>query len=489
MASFLIAFLSPLKSLALLAGILLLALAFYRPLAVIFFLAAYTPFEPFLLKFAPDEIYVYARYFGEFLIYAIALTLIFKFLIKKIKIEKTLLNLPFVLFIAVALTSIIINFVPLNIGLLGLRMLIRYILIFFIIIHLKPNKNQIKILIWLMFLIVLLQSGLGIAQKFIGYRLDNLLLPRQEKIIGSISLTTGTEQIWAYGERVFGTLSRYDQLGTFLTFFMLLILGLIYQKYFSHKNKLWIFIWFLISALALLFTYSRSSWFGFLLGVFIIGYLIKKDKKIIKIYSLGIAIIIIYLLISPLVVSQLIDQPQISLTERFFEAFSYRRWESEYYGLGRLFFIVKTPLIVVASSPLVGVGPGQYGSGTAHALHNTAVYDKLNLPFGIWGTEGHIDNNWMSIWGEVGTLGLIFYIWMIYALFKMSYQVYKNTNDNFVKGLALGYCGAIVAVCLNAFLATMFEVRTLALYFWLFGGIIFLFYKNVTPTFGSENHS
>lgn len=472
-----IAFLSPIKSLALIAGILLLILSFYKPIWVIFFLCLYTPLEPFLLKFVPDEIYVYARYFGEILIYAIVLTILFKIILKKIKLEKSPLNLPFILLIIISLISLLFNFVPLTTGLLGLRMIFRFILLFFIIIHLKPNKKQIKTLVFLMLALVLFQAGLGLAQKLIGYQLDNLLLPRQEKIAGGLTLTSGTDQVWAYGERVFGTLGRYDQLGTFLAFFMLLVVGLSYEKFFSQKNKFWLGVWFIICTVTLLFTYSRSSWFGFLLGLFLIGYLIKKDKKIIKIYSLTVLTIIIYLIFSPIIVNQLIDTPQTSLTERFFEAFSKRRWEGEYYGLGRLFFIVKTPAVVVASSPLFGVGPGTYGGGTVRALNNTSVYDRLSLPFGIWGTEGHIDNNWMSLWGEIGTLGLICYLWLIYALFKMSYQVYKKAKDNFNRGLALGYCGVIVAVCFNAFLATMLEIRTLALYFWLFGGIIFLFYS------------
>lgn len=475
-----IAFLSPLKFLSLIIGLLLLTMAFYRPWWIILFLAIYTPFEPFLLKFVPDEIYVYARYFGEFLIYAIALIIIFQLLTKKIKLQKTPLNLPLLLFLTICLASIVINTVPLNVGFLGLRMLFRYILIFLIIIHLKPTKNQIKNLVYLMLVIVILEAGLGLAQKFIGYPLDNLLLPRQEKIVGEITLTTGTEQVWAYGQRIFATLGRYDQLGTFLAFFILLFIGLLYQKYLSQKNKLWLALWLITSLGALLFTYSRSSWFGFLLGLFIIGYLIKKDKKIIKLYALGVGVIIVYLLISPLIVSQLIDSPQTSISERFFEAFSYRRWQGEYYGLGRLFFIVKTPTVVVASSPLWGVGPGQYGGGAARGLHNTAIYDQLSLPFGIWGTEGHIDNNWLSIWGEIGTLGLIFCIWLMLALFKMSYQVYKKSTDNFSQGLALGFCGIVIAVCLNAFLATMFEVRTLALYFWLFAGLIFILSQKIT---------
>jgi len=462
---------SPSKTVALLVGLILFFIAFYRPLSIIFLLAAYTPFEPFLLKFVSDDIYVYARYLGEFLIYVMVALIIFKFLIGRQKLIKTPLDLPFILFVLVAITSIFVNLVPATTAVLGIRMLVRFILIFYIVVYLRPPKKFIKSLVYLMIAIVFLQAILGAAQTFIGYPLDNLFLPRQEKFIGEISLTSGTEQNWIYGQRVFATMGRYDQLGTFLAFFMLIMVGFLYEKYFKNKEFVW--FWFLISGFTLLMTYSRSSWFGLLLGLFIIGYIIKKDKKIIKFYGLAVAVILIYLLFSPLIINQLIDQPQVSLTERFFEAFSLERWRGEYYGLGRLFFIIKTPLVVVSSSPFVGVGPGMYGGGTVRALNNTTVYDRLALPFGIWGTEGHIDNNWMSIWGETGTLGLLCYFGLIFSLCKLGLAGVKKSKNAFTRGLSLGYCGAIAAVCLNAFLATSFEIRTLAFYFWLIGGLIF----------------
>lgn len=471
-----IAWLSPLKIVGLLVGIVLLILALIRPLGIVFLLAIYTPLEPFLLKFVPDEIYVFARYFGEFLIYIILIQLVIKLALKKIKPVRTPLNLPFTLFGAVALASIVLNLVPLSAGLLGLRMLLRYILMFFIIAWLRPPKKFIKILVYMMLALVLLESFLGLTQGIIGYPLDNLLLPSQERFYSGVSLTSGTEQIWAFGQRVFATMGRYDQLGTFLAFWLLIIVGLLYQKYF--KERVFVFLMVVLGIITLALTYSRSSWFGFLLGLFVIGYLIKKDKKVFLFYGLVILFVVLYLLVSPVIISELVDQPQATFTERFFEAFSRRRWVGEYYGLGRLYFIVKTPLVVVASSPIWGVGPGQYGGGTVRALGNSMVYSKLGLPFGIWGTEGHIDNNWMSIWGETGTLGLIFYIWMLVALLRMSYRIYQKTDDKFTQGLALGYAGAIVAVSLNAFLATFFEIRTLALYLWMMGGMVWVLGQN-----------
>ena len=134
--------------------------------------------------------------------------------------------------------------------------------------------------------------------------------------------------------------------------------------------------------------------------------------------------------------------------------------------------MIQTPLKVVSAYPLFGAGPGQYGGGAAAALHNTEIYETVGLPFGIYGTTGQIDNNWMSLWGETGTLGLILYVWMMIALSIFSLRVYRISQSKFTKGLALGFLGGLLAVCFQAFLGTYFEVRTLGLYLWLIAGLV-----------------
>ena len=48
-----------------LAGVAILVLSFLRPTWALFALLLYLPFEPFLLKWVPDDLYVYARYASE----------------------------------------------------------------------------------------------------------------------------------------------------------------------------------------------------------------------------------------------------------------------------------------------------------------------------------------------------------------------------------------------------------------------------------------
>jgi hypothetical protein len=465
--------LSPWKAFALVIGVLVFVFAFYNPEYIIIFLVAYTPFEPFLLKFVSDDIYIYARYFSESLIYVLVASIALRIALGTRKLVSTPLDLPFIFFLMVALTSLIVNYVPLFTGLLGLRQIIRFILLFFLTVYLNPDRAFIRRVTIVMLGIVLFQGLLGGIQSLVGGPLDEFLIPSERRFYESIQLTSGTTQFWSPGTRVFATLGRYDQLGTFLCFFFLIIVGLLYYKSATNTRRSLSAI-LLLSLPAFVMTLSRASWFGLIAGVTVVGAFIKKDWRVRSAILASIVCIGLYLAYTGLVVKYLTEYPEQTPVERFFEAFSYERWRGEYYGLGRVYWIVQTPLVVVRSSPLFGVGPGQFGGGAAAALGNTRVYEKLNLPFGVYGSEGYIDNNWFSLWGETGTLGLIFYVWMFVMLGRMALKTWHESRDTFTKGLALGYFGAVLAVALQAFLATYLEVRTVALYLWLYGAFVYV---------------
>jgi len=468
------AFYSGLVILSVVIGLGFVILTILRPLWTLAFLAIFLPFEPFILKFIPDDVYFFARYFSELLIYLLCAVVVWQRVIGKLRSATSPINLPFVLFLVVAGSSAIINFVEPSIAILGLRQIVRFILVFFVVIYLRPSRPYVKKLTWAILVVVLFEAGLGISQAIIGEPLDLLLIPSETRTFGEMILAAGVTQTWEFGSRVFATLGRYDRLGTFLAFFLTIGAAMLYEiRKGSEKDKRFIWLIFLLGLPALVLSYSRSAWFGFLLGFLFIALWIKKDRRV---FVATISIIILmasYLAYSGLVVRNLIDTPQQPLAERFFEAFSYERWRGEYAGLGRLYWMVQTVTTVVPASPLFGFGPGQYGGGAVAALTNTRVYEQLGLPFGVYGTDGYIDNNWFSLWGETGTLGLIFYLWMYGALFFYSLKVYKKSKDDpFVRALSLGFAAAMIAVALNAFLATFLEVRTLAFYLWLYGGFV-----------------
>lgn len=464
-------FFSPTIVISFLALAVIIFFTIIRPLWILGFLAVYFPFESLVLKFTPTDAYTIIRYASELLIYIIAVVVVARMIVRLIKVPQTPIDLPFILFTVTLLASALINFVPLHIALLGARQILRFVLVFFLVVSLRPSKKYIKRLTFILFGIVLFEYGLGFLQSLIGERLDLFLLPSDARSLGEITLTSGVTEFWDPGSRIFGTLGRYDRLGNFFYFFLLLATGF---AYVWKEKKLWQWLLpilgFGIPALAM--TYSRSSWFAFILGFLFIGLWIKRDRRIAIALISFVIIIVGYLAITGLSVRYITEIPGQTLTERFFETFSYARWRGEYYGLGRVYWYVQTPLTVVASSPLFGVGPGQFGGGAVAALQNTRVYEKLGLPFGVFGTEGHIDDNWFSLWGETGTIGLVLFVWMFIALFRRAVQTYRTHKDGFTRALAIGFAACVIAVSFNAFTSTLFEIRTLAFYFWMYGGFV-----------------
>jgi len=331
----LVVFVSPWKVLAFFLSIALLIVVYERPTWMLAFLAVFIPLEPFLLKFVPDELYIFAKYFSEVLIYLLlGMTFLKRYLAGE-KRETTSLDLPFVLLLVVILASAVSNFTDPGIAVLGARQIIRFMLLFFAVVLIAPSREYMRKLIVLMLGLVFFESLLGILQAATFGALDAFLLPSERRVYDSITLTGGTEQFWAPGQRVFGTLGRYDQLGLFLTFFMLLLSGWVYEIVKGKWHR-YFFGLFTVASIALVLTYSRASWFGFLLGFLYIAVRIKKDKKILAAFLATVAIVAGYAFWSGVVVRYLTDLPEQTILARLLEAFSYERYRGEYFGYGRV---------------------------------------------------------------------------------------------------------------------------------------------------------
>ena len=476
-------FLPPIAIPVILLAVAVFAITAYRPLVMLGALAVYLPFESVILKFTPNEIYVYARYFFEGIIYLLAVVVALRILKGTSRMRATPIDLPFILFLVILLASSLINAVEPSIAILGARQILRFILVFFIVVYLKPDRAYVKRLTGIMLAVVGIEALIGLTQSFVGGPLDALLLPSEARTFGEITLTSGVTQFWDPGSRIFATLGRYDRLGNFLYFFLLIAVGLFYElrdgtkvlgKKFSAplQGRSDLIPLFLLGIPALVLTYSRASWFAFLLGFLFIGILIKRDRRVMAAFVSFVIIVTAYLGVTGLNVRFITEAPGQTLVERFYEAFSYARWRGEYYGLGRVFWMVQTPLTVIPASPLFGFGPGQFGGGAVAALGNTHVYEQLGLPFGVFGTEGIIDNNWFSLWGETGTLGIIFFLWMYFVILRECLRVYLTSPDKYTRAIAIGTMAAMLGIAMNAFLSTAFEIRTLAFYLWLYAGFV-----------------
>lgn len=479
--SALIALISPIFGLATLLALIIFYFILKNPLNGILFLAVYLPLETFLLKFVSGSIGTLVKIFSDGLVVFIFIYVLFLALTKNKKIHwpKNIINWFIAGFIFIWLISTLVNQVEIMTAFSGLRQLLRYVLIFYSLILLGVQEKFVKKFLIICFSVLVLESTLGLMQLILPNSFSYFLVPSATQTsYGSIISETGNIG-WDITQRISGTFGRYDKLGIFLSFFLAIGLSLFYTFKNKDKNiKEILFFLLAIGSLALIFTFSRLSWLGFIVALILIGWLWQKDKKIKTIFLSGLAILIIYLfgflIISGFKISSYEEnQSQFNLATRILQTFSKYELQNSYYGFGRIFFWINTPKVVVASSPIVGVGPGLYGSGTATSLQNRQVYNRLGLPFGIQDRMGQIDSNWMSLWGEYGTLGLITFILIFVSLFFQSKKIFKNSADNsLIKALALGFMALCIIYPLQAFLGPYFEVRTIAFYFWSVAGII-----------------
>lgn len=450
-------------------------------------LVVFLPLEPLVVKFIPADFALYFRLVPEVIILSLFIVGFTKFLRNKnLPRVNNPIVLPLFIFAGICVLSILVNRVDPLIAGVGLRQLFRFFALSLAVYFYGFTRKDILKLVTLVAVIAFFESALGLVQAVLGAQIDALLQTGKDLYIGRFQVAREFFQNRSPGERVFATMGRYDQLGTFLSLVAAVSLGFIYEA--KEKVKKYSLLLLIVILPTLLLTYSRASWFGFILGLILVAIFIKKDKKVLAILLILITAVVSYVGIREIEVRKLTDEAEVSPINRLLEAFSAKRLRGEYTAKGRLYFLIETPPAILQDSPVLGVGPGQFGGGATTLTHNTEAYDKLNLPFGVYGVEGTIDNNWMSIFAETGILGLLAYIFIFVAVLRFARKAYRDPDSDWLaRSFSLGLMAATMGFILQGFLGTYFEVRTLAPYYWLTFALAVLSYSQAK--YKNENTS
>lgn len=446
---------------------------------VISFFLLWFPIESVVLRYTREEYVGYTKFFPEVLMYAIALIAWIAYIRRTKKfVPRTPLNRPLAAFLAIAVISLIINWYHPAVWALGVRQIIRFVVLFFFILFLGLNEKQMKGIVAAGLIALFLQALFGAVQYASRGSLDPYLFSAETITVAKATVISGDTFFWKPGTRMFGTMGRYDRFGSFIALGLVCLFPWIY--YAHQKQKQIVMIGFALLAICLFLSISRASWLAALGGVTVIGLAFHKDKRVLifltSLVSLAILLTISFALTRDNL-SSIIDRPEQSLTERLIEAGSPRAWRESYDGYGRIFFIINTPRILIPNAFFFGFGPGNYGGGVAAALFNTRVYDRFGLPFGIQNIAGQIDNSWFSLWGETGTFGLIAWIAVFITLIRMALRVRQDATHAFEKILAESMIGGICVLSVLGFFGPYFDFRTLNTFFWTNAGIVALLWQ------------
>lgn len=421
---------------------------------VVLFLAFFLPFEEFVLKFMPvsDEIYSLLRYGSEILLLITFVALVTKKIIKRKHFVKTAVDLPVLVFVGITFLSGLLNQTPILEIVLFIRILLRYYVLYFLLVNIELDEKFTRKLIYGLVTIASLQFFIGLAQVLIGDPINKILMPRPTTLtVGSYAAKKWLilEGLREKGNLVFGTFGDPVNLGLFILIVLTLVTAIFLV---THKNKEKFWLFFIIGLFILISTYSVGLVFTFMVVLLFMVVTVKRWGMLSFCGLLVGGVILIAFTYRTESFNLIASNSSISPIENLGLLFSERAWEVA--KTNRLFTLFEVPSVIFSHSPLLGLGPGW-----------ELIKDKISS---YWLGDVY----WVVVLGQVGLIGLLAFLWIFWRFYKIGFKVYSNSNDLLKKGIALGFLGVIVGVFFYDFIGAALETRPLAFYLWLFAGLI-----------------
>jgi O-antigen ligase len=318
-----------------------------------------------------------------------------------------------------------VNSINITESLIGLRKLVMYICLYFVIVDNVTNKRQFNWVIWTVILVAGIVSLDGFFQFFSGKDLmrgRSLMLPGE----GIKRVTAAFEQASVLG----------IYLGTLTPVVVSLTL-----YHFSGKKKLLIGLWAFFMLLCLVLSLAPGAIFGFYAAM-LFFIILKRDRRLLLVLIIGI---ILARFILP---SVLINWPEGTL-------FSSIR--------GRI-DMCQIAMKMIKIHPFLGMG-----------LHTFPInYQSYVLPGGQFYGTGmlpYAHNIYFHMAAEIGLIGLAVFIWLLVTLIRGCYSAYKKTESSYLKALSLGLLGGIIAFLTHGMLESSLYMSQGGILFWFMVGL------------------
>ena len=207
-----------------------------------------------------------------------------------------------------------------------------------------------------------------------------------------------------------------------------------------------------------------------------------KDIRV----RVGLAVLMVVLLISLLYTQSRASYMAVIPTCLVLSIFSRRR-----------FYLIAGLIIVLALSPLITprvakkrmaetfTQPEQTGQVQFGRLHldtsasarlfswKQGLSDWQERPILGYGVAGHkfMDAQYPRILVETGMVGFLAFAWLIYALFRVGFNIWKQQQGDLLRGLSVGLIAGLVGLLVHAIGANTFIIVRIMEPFWCLTGI------------------
>lgn len=337
------------------------------------------------------------------------------------------LDKSIILFMLVGVFLLFVAAPDFSIGVEGLRVVIQYMFWFFVVTQLLKTPAGAKRIINIVLLTGLLVALYGIYQFIAGVEIPANWVDQAEGKVRT---------------RAFSIFTTPNMLAGYLSLLIPVSVGM----FFAEKNvarKAYYGIVVACMGMALLFTLSRSGWiFCCCALLFYVG--LKNKKFIVPTLLCLFAMFVLLVIFMP------------SVANRILYLFSPAYIASSSAG-GRIYRAI-AGFELFKQHPLFGMGLGQFGG-------SVALSHKLNNTFSM-------DNYYMKTAVEMGVVGLIALLVLLYNTFIWCYRGLAKISDPEQKDWATGILAGLVCVILYNLTENMLEIPLLSSYFWMFAGIV-----------------
>lgn len=344
---------------------------------------------------------------------------------KKIKKTNFKLLRPILLFSAIGLFSLVINFVNLTlneffVSFLYLARWILYSSIYFILV--TRDREFIKKFKYLLIVPICTVLIVGLVQFFFYPSLRNLFYLGWD------------EHLY----RLFSSFLDPNFAGAFLVISLIYLIYLSWQSYIKKKRNIFIFtsVLAIVNFVSIYLTYSRSALIMLLVSLTVFLVLIKKVRLLILVLITFVVLIFL--------------SPKAFQTEgtNIFRIFSSQERVKS----------AQVAVKIIGENPIFGVGFNAYRyAQNKYANLNDSKWETTHSGAGT-------DNSFLFVLATAGIVGFVVYIYLIYKIFLLAKLKQKNPMSIVLISVL---CGLLVN---SLFINSLFYVFILQ-WIWILAGL------------------
>ncbi len=420
------------RTIAALGLCVLFFVSFIRPDWVFYILVAYLPFNKILVGKLASNIT------GINITNIITFFVIIAWLVKSYRdknriFTRTPLNIPIIIFMCFGVIALIRG--SLFFGaeyamayIIPLKRWLTPIFLYFIALNIVRDKRMLKNTVVIIIFVVAVAALMAIYEY-----LD----------IGSVSSLDKA--------RVGGIAEQPNMLGGFFVYYMFLFAGFLLVNY--RAIKYWLLsIPFAICFLGIQVTFSRGAYIAFSFACLALAFF--KNKIL---FSLSILLLILAVL-NPVILPRGMRYRLISTFANREIIYSTSIEDVVDSSTKERFTIWKGAIKMIKEYPLLGVGYGVF---------------PYAIP--LYAPIGQIDahNTYIIIAAEMGIFALLVFLWILLALFRHTYRLYRRSKDRFIKGFALGFLAGLAGMLMVNMFGSRLGSSEVSSYFWILSALIF----------------